>query len=287
MVENKALYKQAVKAVRSKSKGKTSSSAFEVTINFHPDRLTESGQPLLVAICNDMRIKSQFETGTSNGGLTAYSGGDRWKWEQDVFDGVYDNCSPRQRPKYGALNYKRYEYGAAPRFGSAFFRLKPHVIERTTFCYPDSFFEPSDFATSGHLARLIELASSDTQDELDDYIEAHIHGELNLYRDVDAIVLDPCYAGSAIEEQARELPLELHWHSGFEVSVETIEKHAGYRGQEYVELARKVANGQYITPKLLGKAESNRNYEQQDIKKVWHYLARFGQAKACGHRCAS
>ncbi|CAK1694048.1 hypothetical protein VCRA2123O444_140047 [Vibrio crassostreae] len=32
------------------------------------------------------------------------------------------------------------------RFGSSYFQINPIVSARTTFCYPDSYFEPEDFA---------------------------------------------------------------------------------------------------------------------------------------------
>lgn len=51
-----------------------------VTIHFHPDRLV-AGTSVLQAIAIDGRYRSQFETGTSSGGLSAHPGGDRWNWE--------------------------------------------------------------------------------------------------------------------------------------------------------------------------------------------------------------
>ena len=47
-----------------------------VTLNFHPDRLLLD-KPILDAMSEDGVYRSQFVTGTSNGGLTAYPGGDR------------------------------------------------------------------------------------------------------------------------------------------------------------------------------------------------------------------
>ncbi|GAL20136.1 hypothetical protein JCM19235_4336 [Vibrio maritimus] len=44
---------------------------FTITINFHPDRLTADNTPLLLAMAQSGVLKSQFETQTSNGGLTA------------------------------------------------------------------------------------------------------------------------------------------------------------------------------------------------------------------------
>lgn len=121
----------------------------------------------------------------------------------------YDECMPEQRPKYGALNYKGLGAGASPRFGSSFFRLKSHVIKRTTFCCPDSFFDPQNFGTYQYLKPLIELANAGMEDELDSYIEAQIHGEIDINNDIEAIVLDPSYFGTDIENQALQLSFEL------------------------------------------------------------------------------
>jgi hypothetical protein len=44
--------------------------AWRVTVHFHPDRLA-AGVPILRRMAGDGVYRSQFETGTSNGGLTA------------------------------------------------------------------------------------------------------------------------------------------------------------------------------------------------------------------------
>jgi uncharacterized protein DUF3626 len=43
---------------------------FDITVHFHPDRLVD-GVPLLRHLADDGVYRSQFETSTSNGGLTA------------------------------------------------------------------------------------------------------------------------------------------------------------------------------------------------------------------------
>ncbi len=58
-------------------------------------------------MAGDGVYSSQFVTGTSNGGLTAHPGGDRWRWESRISAGAYDDAAPDQRPAYGALNYRR------------------------------------------------------------------------------------------------------------------------------------------------------------------------------------
>ncbi len=45
-----------------------------VTVNFHPDRLL-AGATVLAWLAREGVYRSQFETGISNGGLTAHPGG--------------------------------------------------------------------------------------------------------------------------------------------------------------------------------------------------------------------
>ncbi|NMP33460.1 DUF3626 domain-containing protein [Thalassotalea sp. M1531] len=272
----KNLVEQAIENIRLKSKGADGTLNCAVTINFHPDRYTSDNRPLLQAIADNGYLKSQFETGTSNGGLTAYFGGKRWSWEQRVFDGAYENAPDNLRPKYGALNFRNYEAGASPRFGSSYFILKRHTLERTTFCYPDSFFEPEDFAISSRVKLLIDKASSSKADLLDDYIEAHIHGVIRLNDDVECLVLDPVYRSTIVEQDALKLGIPVKWHSGYELTIEHMNRHPYYRGQQFIELAEELALNGIINPRILGSAVTERGYDEQDIKKVWHYLARFG-----------
>lgn len=165
-----------------------------MTLHFHPDRLA-AGVPVLQLMAQDGVYRSQFETGTTNGGLSAHSGGDRWRWESRIFAAAYDNGPPAERPKYGSLNFRRLVRGS-PRFGSAYLRLAAHTLARTTFCYPDSVFEPEHFGVASRLSTLVALAEVDGRDPLDDYIEAHVHGTIDLTRDAEALVLDPCYRGT-------------------------------------------------------------------------------------------
>src|SRR3954454_10366564 len=163
-------------------------------MNFHPDRLA-GDVPILEAMARDGSYRSQFETGTSNGGLTAHPGGDRWRWESRIFGRAYDDVPASDRPVYGSLNHRRRPGGGSPRFGSAHLRLTAGTLDRTTFCYPDSVFEPTAFGTRDR-AGLVALADADGQDQLDDYVEAQVHGPVLVARDVEALVLDPCYRGT-------------------------------------------------------------------------------------------
>ena len=59
-----------------------------LTLNFHPDRLLADGRSVARALYQDGVYRSQFETSISNGGLTAYPGGDRDRWERALFAGA-------------------------------------------------------------------------------------------------------------------------------------------------------------------------------------------------------
>lgn len=101
---------RAVEHVAGSATGGTLDRSLRVTLNFHPERLTD-GETVLERLACDGVYRSQFETGTSNGGLTAHPGGDRWRWEQRMFGHAYDDAPDEERPKYGALNHRRRRIG--------------------------------------------------------------------------------------------------------------------------------------------------------------------------------
>jgi hypothetical protein len=246
-----------------------------ITLHFHPDRLV--GERLLLDVLADDGVyRSQFETGTSNGGLTAYPGGDRWRWESRIFGGAYDDRPGVERPKYGSLNFRRRRIGGSPRFGSAYLRLAPHVSARATFCYPDSVYAPQSFGVADRVSALIELAQTDHSDPLDDYVEAHVHGAVDLTRDVEALVLDPCYRQTAVASAAGRLGCPVEWHDGFTLSVTELRRNPSYRGPEFVKLGLSLAQDGQLTPEIIGAASRTGKYDQQALKRVWHYVARFG-----------
>ncbi|MEU9032201.1 DUF3626 domain-containing protein [Streptomyces sp. NPDC048383] len=265
---------RALRHVAERASGPPLDPTLRVTLNFHPDHLSQ-GVPILDAMAEDDVYRSQFVTGTSNGGLTAHPGGDRWRWESRIFDGAYDAATPHERPVYGALNFRRKPFGGAPRFGSAHFRLTAESLERTTFCYPDSFLEPSDFAVAARMG-LVALALADRQDALDDYIEAHVHGPVRLRRDVEALVLDPCYRRTPVEAAALRVGCPVEWHPGFRLGVEELRRHPDYRGREHVDLGTRIAVDGVLDPRIVGRAASAGLHDPRAVKKVWHYLARFG-----------
>lgn len=243
-----------------------------VTLQFHPDWPYQDGL-VIEAMVREGRYRSQFETGTSNGGLTAHPGGERWQWESRLFEARYDEGLPVTRPVYGAWNRRADPYGGSPRFGSAHFRLRPQVLDRATFCFPDSVFEPSDVGDASLLEHLTGLADTANHDYLDDYVEAHVHGGVNFPDDVEAIVLDPCHAEGAVAEAASRLGCAVEYHPGF--SVRTADLRADFRGDTAVDLARSL--GSSLTPADVAAAARRGAHDPQTVKYVWHQLARFGR----------
>ncbi|SDN72719.1 DUF3626 domain-containing protein [Allokutzneria albata] len=259
---------RAIAFVAERSVGTPIAADLRVNLHLHPERALES-------IVRDGTYRSQFETGTSNGGLTAHPGGDRWRWESRIFGAAYDDAPPAERPKYGALNFRRRAAGAAVRFGSAHFRLSWETMRRTTFCYPDSVFEPVDFGVAERMS-LVEKANADSQDLLDDYVEAHVHGAVTVGTDVEALVLDPCFRGTEVERLAAELPCPVEWHHGFRLGVDVLRAHADYRGPDVVELGESLARNGYIDARVIGEAARTGQYDPQRLKRLWHCTARFG-----------
>ena len=276
------VWRRAVAHVASSAVGPALDPSLRVTVHFHPDRLV-SDRLLLEHLGTDGVYRSQFETGTSNGGLSAHPGGDRWRWESRLFGGAYDCAPASARPKYGSLDHRRRPAGGSVRFGSAHLRLAPSVQERTTFCYPDSTTEPTAVGVAARMP-LIALAEHDDAlarfDVLDDHIEAHVHGPLHLARDVEALVLDPCYRGTRVEAAAAGLPFPTEWHHGFRVHVDQLDQHADYRGRHIVDTARQIADREagdgWLDARVIGLAIRSGRWDEQDLKRVWHCTARFG-----------
>lgn len=266
----------ALAHVRDKSLGGPLPGPAAVTINFHPDALHE-GRWVIEALATEGVYRSQFETGISNGGLTAHPGGERWLWEQDIFGGAYDGADPALRPKYGALNILNRATGGSPRFGSAHLRLRPHVLARTTFCYPDSCYSPVHFGVADRMGLVVQAERQRAStDVLDDYVEAHVHGALTLDEDVEALVLDASYRGTEIEAVAATLACPVEWHAGFRMPAARVADCVAYRGQEFADLAAALMTDGILTPRAIGLARRDGRADWQSLKRVWHCVARFG-----------
>jgi len=204
-----------------------------------------------------------------------------------MFEGRYDDARAMDRPVYGAWNRRDDMYGASPRFGSAYLRLRPEVKERATFCWPDSVYHPPVVGGPEKLEELCQLADSrrvdpselsaaaadlPLDDPLNDYVEAHVHGGVSVIRDVEAVVLDSTDR-EAHSPTLERLECAVEEHSGYRVTAGAIEP--DYRGSVPIELARLL--GGEITPARLSEASRSGAHDTQAIKWLWHCLARFGR----------
>ena len=260
-----------------------------ITVHLHPGWGFGDGT-VLDALASGGVYRTQWETGTSNGGLTAHPGGDRWRWESRMFEGRYDSAAAADRPVYGAWNRSDDPYGASPRFGSAYLRLRPEVLERATFCWPDSVYEPEAFGEQASLAELCAMADVWAQDRtilhvsaadlplddpLNDYVEAHLHGGLVLASDVDALVVDPTDREEHADALAR-IDCAVEVHPGYRLRAESIDR--AYRGEEPLDLAGRL--GGELTPSRLAVAARSGDHDPQAVKWLWHWMARLGRAVA-------
>lgn len=214
--------------------------------------------------------------------------------ESRLFSGRYDAADRHDRPVYGAWNRRDDPYGAAPRFGSAYLRLRPDVLDRATFCWPDSVFDPDAVGGAESLDDLCRLADAglldpallpataadlSLGDPLNDYVEAHVHGGLSIARDVDAVVVDPADHEVHTDALAR-LGCAVEVHPGYRVRADMIDP--AYRGEVPVNLARRL--GGTVTPARLADAARSGEHDPQAVKWLWHCLARYGRQEALGDR---
>jgi hypothetical protein len=123
--------------------------------------------------------------------------------------------------------------------------------------------------------------------DLDHYVEAQIHGGVDLATDVVAVVLDPSLSGTGIErhlaDAAARHRFELSWHGGSELHVARVP--ADFRGPAMPELARRVAGARgVLDASAIGEAAASiaptpptiegdpDHSDAQQLKYLWHTL---------------
>jgi len=219
-------YEDALSSIRANAR---------VALHFHPDRPAADGRSVAESLLEDGMYRSQFDTGISNGSVSAYPGGARDLWERKLFGGAYhrEGAANAERPKYGALDLLSHPDGPAPRFGSCYLLLAPGVSRRCTFTYLDSHQDPDEkgtldefddvmaallrdaFLEEGALGerpltprRLLnrlknglgkprpDPSSRSARRNLNAYIEAQVHGAVSLSDDADVLVADPSFRGT-------------------------------------------------------------------------------------------
>jgi hypothetical protein len=69
----------------------------------------------------------------------------------------------------------------------------------------------------------------------------------------------------------------VEWHDGFRLDLATVRAHPDYRGAHIVAVAEEVAVDERLDPAVIGLAVAADGHDPQDLKKVWHHLARVGR----------
>jgi hypothetical protein len=302
-----------------------------VVLHFHPDRLDRSGSTVAEALARDGIYRTQFETGLSSGSLTAFAGGERDSWEERLFGGAYHapEAPVSERPRYGALDLTRSADGPSPRFGSCYLVLAPEVSGRSSFTWEGSQ-SPLALEHSGTLERLdcvmAPLLSAVERERgalgfedvavprflgllarnvgeayvapaswiaraLDSFVEAQVHGPVELGRDAEWLVADPAFRGSPTERCFDRIcsryGIRLAWHAGFVLPVSEVPD--DFRGPAMPPLARRIAPDGVLDVAAIGRAAASLRREPeawrdrgsladtlQHLKQLWHVLVRYG-----------
>jgi hypothetical protein len=127
---------------------------------------------------------------------------------------------------------------------------------------------------------------------LDTGIEAQVHGPVSLKEDIELLVADPVFAGTATGVLLRQLATKyrfpLTWHCGFQLAVRDVPD--DFRGPEMPRLARRIAGSDgMLNAAVIGAAEASlrqhpESWEDwgslaesiQHLKQLWHVLVNFG-----------
>ena len=210
----------------------------------------------------------------------------------------HPGVAPADRPRYGALFLVAHLDGPAPRFGSCHLVLRPEVSARCTFTILGSQEEraaertgtldvlepvmadlldhveevPAPLGVSGLTVRdLIEAmragvpctprgVSNDRPGRaLDTFVEAQVHGPVELMRDAEGLVVDASFRahpiGDTLAEIASTYGLALSWHPGFALAAEEVPE--TFRGYPTRKLAERISTGAPIDAPAIGAAHND------------------------------
>ena len=315
-----------------------------VAVHFHPDRFGVKPITVAESLLYEGLYQNQFETGLSSGGRSAFPGGDRDRWERDLFGGAYHapGVVASERPKYGALALVRHPDGPTPRFGSCYFVLRLSISRRCSFTFSGSeqtlagerlgtvnrmdcvmaalfrevatgegarvpwppFVAPTLGIKNLTIPRLLDILcrelplppgdpSAETPGRvLDSCVEAQVHGPINLQHDVERLVIDPAFDGTAtgetLNEISRKYAIPIQRHCGFQLPVDAVPD--DFRGPAIPRLARRIAANGQVDAAVIGAAEAmlyskpelwqdwgSHEETLQHLKQLWHVLVQYGE----------
>ena len=127
---------------------------------------------------------------------------------------------------------------------------------------------------------------------LDTVVEAHVHGPVELDRDVEMLVADPAFAATPVGETLGKLAAKygfpLWWHRGFRLPVRDVAEE--FRGPAAPRLAHRIAGPDGILDAaVIGRAAASLHHEPetwrdwgsyeealQHFRQLWHVLVHYG-----------
>jgi hypothetical protein len=126
---------------------------------------------------------------------------------------------------------------------------------------------------------------------LDSCVEAHVHGAVDLRRDVELLVIDPAFdgtpTGDVLAALGRRFDVPLRRHGGFRLRADDVPD--DFRGPAMRPLARRIAPDGWLDAAVIGAAEASLrarpddwrdrgSYDEtwQHLKQLWHVLVHHG-----------
>jgi hypothetical protein len=126
---------------------------------------------------------------------------------------------------------------------------------------------------------------------LDSGVEAHVHGSIDLRRDVERLVVDPSFDGTStgelLSQVCRRYDIVLERHCGFVMRVEDVPE--DFRGPAMKPLARRIAPQGTLDARVIGAADASlhqrpeqwadwgtKDETLQHLKQLWHVLVHHG-----------
>ena len=268
----------AVAHVERRALGGPVDPALRVTLNFHPDRL-HLGMPILRAMARDGRYRNQFETGTSNGGLTAHPGGTGGSGSSASSAVRMTGPPPRSGPSTARSTTA--SPPSAVRRGS----VRRTCGSRRTPSRAPLSVTPTRFSSPNTSAR---RRTSTSPRRLTDDWATGVPRPRQLRRGARPRRRRPRHAmsrrwsstRSSVAPRWRRTPRPCRaLSSGTAGSGSTSRRSAppDYRGAHVVDVAVEIAVGDHLDPGVIGAAVATGRHDPQDLKQVWHHLARFGR----------
>lgn len=175
-------------------------------------------------ILSDGRVKTQFETATSNGMLSVQT---RASHEAIAY-GVHPFTNPQVRPVYGALHpygVRHAEQNRSEQYGRVHFVMKDAVIDRSTASVEDSLgtvLQPNparkavqpQYSSKGLIPKELagspeDVATRHREGRSSPYAEAQIHGGVKLGDIAYIAISEPPKASRELRAAARSRGLEI------------------------------------------------------------------------------